>query len=74
VHKYSYRVSEHDPERPWIVLEQRHETIQLDHDVEFFEGSAARSHTGASRATGHRRADRATVWRDGPAVIEAQEL
>ena len=39
--EYSYRVSEHDPERRWIVLEQRHETIQLDHDVEFFEWSAA---------------------------------
>ena len=40
--KYSYTVSEHDPKRPWIVRDQRHELVQLDDDMEFFEWSAAR--------------------------------
>ena len=42
VREYGYTVSEHDPERRWIVREQRHEKVQLDDDVEFFEWSAAR--------------------------------
>jgi hypothetical protein len=42
VHEYGYTVSEHDPELRWIVREQRHEKVQLDDDVEFFEWSAAR--------------------------------
>jgi len=33
----SCRLTEHDPERPWIVLSQDHRTVTLDDDVTFFE-------------------------------------
>ena len=40
--EYGYTVTEHDTERPWIVRDQRHETVRLGDDVQFFEWSAAR--------------------------------
>ena len=42
VRDYGYTVTEHDPQRPWIVRDQRHESVQLDDDAGFFEWSAAR--------------------------------
>lgn len=40
--EYGYTVTEHDPERPWVVRDQRHETVQLADDVPFFQWSTAR--------------------------------
>jgi hypothetical protein len=42
VREYGYTVTEHDLQRPWIVLRSRHETVRLAEDVPFFEWSAAR--------------------------------
>jgi hypothetical protein len=36
VPSYSFELTEHDPERPWIVLRQEHRTITLDDGVSFF--------------------------------------
>lgn len=38
--EYGFRLSEHDAERPWLVVDQRHETVQLADDEEFFEWAA----------------------------------
>jgi hypothetical protein len=35
--KYSYTVTEHDPERPWIVLGMSNGRVTLSDDVNFFE-------------------------------------
>jgi hypothetical protein len=32
---FSFVVTEHDPERPWIVLDQEHHTVALDDGVVF---------------------------------------
>jgi hypothetical protein len=40
VREYGYTVTEHDPERPWIVHDQRHETVRLDHGMSLFEWAA----------------------------------
>lgn len=37
VREYSYTVTEHDPERPWIVQGQGRRTVQLEDGLEFFE-------------------------------------
>lgn len=37
VREYSYTVTEHDLERPWIVRGREHQTVRLDDGVEFFE-------------------------------------
>jgi hypothetical protein len=42
VREYGYTVTENDPERPWVVRDQRHETVQLADDVPFFQWSTAR--------------------------------
>jgi hypothetical protein len=34
---YGYTVTEHDPERPWIVVGREHRTITLDDGVSFFD-------------------------------------
>jgi hypothetical protein len=34
---YGFSVTEHDDERPWIVVQQRHETIELPDDVSFHD-------------------------------------
>jgi hypothetical protein len=39
--EYGYTVTEHDPERPWIVRDQHHETVKLDHGMSFFEWAAS---------------------------------
>lgn len=38
--EYGYTVTEHDPDRQWIVRDQRHETVKLDHGASFFEWAA----------------------------------
>ena len=38
--EYGYTVTEHDPDRPWIVRDQRHETVKLDYGMSFFERAA----------------------------------
>jgi len=40
VREYRYTVTEHDPDRPWIVLDSEHRTVTLDDGVGFFEWSA----------------------------------
>jgi hypothetical protein len=42
VREYSFTITEHDAERPWIVLETSHQTIVLDDGIEFFEWAAQR--------------------------------
>jgi len=42
VPEFGFTVTEHDPQRPWIVLGQQHVTVQLDDGVEFFEWAAER--------------------------------
>jgi hypothetical protein len=31
-----FSVTEHHPDRPWIVLKTTHHTAELDHGTEFF--------------------------------------
>ena len=38
--EYGYTVTEHDPGRPWIVLDQRHERVQLGAGMNFFQWAA----------------------------------
>lgn len=38
--EYGYTVTEHDPDRPWIVRDQRHETVRLDAGMSFFKWAA----------------------------------
>jgi hypothetical protein len=38
--EYGFTVTEHDPERPWIVLARAHRTITLDDEASFFEWAA----------------------------------
>jgi hypothetical protein len=40
VRDYGFTVTEHDPERPWIVHDQRHETVQLDEQANFYVWAA----------------------------------
>jgi hypothetical protein len=42
LHEYGYTVTEHDAEQPWIVLNRRHETVELEEGAEFFEWAARR--------------------------------
>jgi hypothetical protein len=35
--EFGFTVSEHHPERPWIVVGSEHRTIQLDDGATFFE-------------------------------------
>ena len=34
---YGFTIAEHDPDRPWIILDQRHETIALEDETSFTE-------------------------------------
>ena len=34
--EYGYTITEHDPNRPWIVLSSEHRTIKLRDDMDFF--------------------------------------
>ncbi len=37
---YSFTITEHDPERPWLVLSSEHRTTELPDGVSFFEWAA----------------------------------
>ncbi len=37
---FAFTVTEHDPDRPWIVRSQDHCTVTLDDNVKFFEWAA----------------------------------
>jgi hypothetical protein len=39
--EYGFTITEHDLERPWIVLGRRHDTITLTDEDSFFEWAAA---------------------------------
>jgi hypothetical protein len=39
--QFGYTLTEHDPDRPWIVLGIEHQTIELVDDANFFEWAAA---------------------------------
>jgi hypothetical protein len=34
--EYSFTITEHDPDRPWMVLASEHRTIKLPDGLEFF--------------------------------------
>jgi hypothetical protein len=36
VREYGFTITEHDPERPWMVLSSEHRTIKLPHGRDFF--------------------------------------
>lgn len=36
MHESAYTVTEHDPQRPWIIRSRKHQIVQLDDGVEFF--------------------------------------
>jgi hypothetical protein len=38
--EYRYTVTEHDPERPWIVRDISHGAVTLEADASFFEWAA----------------------------------
>jgi len=40
VSDFSYTTTEHDPERPWLVLGVSRGKVTLDDDVSFFEWAA----------------------------------
>ena len=36
VNEYGFTITEHDPERPWIVLSREHLTTELPDGLDFF--------------------------------------
>ena len=36
VREYGFTITEHDPERPWMVLSSEHRTIKLPDGMDFF--------------------------------------
>ena len=34
--EYGFTLTEHDPDRPWMVLSSEHRTIKLPNNVQFF--------------------------------------
>ena len=36
VRAYSFTVTEHDSDRPWIVLDVEHRTVELDEGADFY--------------------------------------
>jgi hypothetical protein len=40
VREYGFTITEHDLERPWVVLGRTHRTITLDDEESFFEWAA----------------------------------
>ena len=39
--EFSFTVTEHDPDRPWIVRGSEHRTVKLDDSSSFFQWAAA---------------------------------
>ena len=40
VREYGFTITEHDPERPWMVLSSEHRTIKLPDGMNFFAWSS----------------------------------
>jgi hypothetical protein len=36
VREYGFTITEHDPDRPWMVLSSEHRTIKLPDGMDFF--------------------------------------
>jgi hypothetical protein len=36
MHEYGFTITEHDPDRPWMVLATEHRTIKLPDGLDFF--------------------------------------
>lgn len=47
--EYRFTITEHDPDRPWLVLGRDRQTVDLDPEVSFFEWAA--EHWPAPRTT-----------------------
>ena len=39
--EYGFTLTEHDPDRPWMVLASEHQTIKLPDGLEFCVGARA---------------------------------
>ena len=39
--EFSFTVTDHDPERPWIVVGRESQTVELEDGVNFFEWAHA---------------------------------
>lgn len=39
---YGFTIAEHDRDRPWIILAQRHETVVLEDETSFTEWASRR--------------------------------
>lgn len=37
VREYGFTVTEHDPDRPWIIRQREHHTVALEDGADFFE-------------------------------------
>jgi hypothetical protein len=42
VRRYDFTITEHDTERPWIVLGRERDTVALEDGLSFFEWAAER--------------------------------
>lgn len=40
--EFSFTLTEHDPDRPWIVVGSEHQTATLPHNANFFEWARER--------------------------------
>ncbi len=38
--RYGFQLTEHDPEKPWLIIDSRHEEIELADDESFFRWAA----------------------------------
>ena len=47
VRSYGFRVTEHDPERPWVIVRSGRHRVELEADIDFYEW--VRKQTMASR-------------------------
>jgi hypothetical protein len=42
VRSFAFTITEHDVDRPWIILGREHRTVGLENGVEFFAWAAER--------------------------------
>jgi hypothetical protein len=42
VREYQFTVTEHDPDRAWIILSREHQVAELEDGVQFFAWAAER--------------------------------
>jgi hypothetical protein len=38
--RYGFQLTEHDPQKPWLILNSRHEEIELPDGASFFDWAA----------------------------------